>query len=242
MKKGKNAIWTVLSLSLALAGSLLIAQETEIRPVTVGQPMPDFTLPLLHGGDFTLSNLKGKNILLIFPRGLAAEGRWCTIDNYKYAELVDFEKTAQIRQKYQVEVVYVFPYTTDIVQQWLESNPDQLEKIKTWKYPADLEKLDEQGKARLERSKRGFPKDLHMNKGDVPTPFPILIDAERKVSKGLGIFAAEWGGSKVDQCITSVFIVDKNGTLQFKYIGQNTWDRPSYEYLFQTLEQINKSK
>ena len=85
-----------------------------------------------------------------------------------------------------------------------------------------------------------FPKDLSLEKGSVPTPFPLLIDADRKVSKGLGLFATEWGGSKVDQCITSVFIVDKKGICQFKYVGQSTTDRPEYEVLFKTLDQLNK--
>jgi peroxiredoxin len=76
----------------------------------------------------------------------------------------------------------------------------------------------------------------------VPTPFPILIDAERKLSKGLGIFSTEWSGSKVDQNIPSVYIIDKNGMLKFKYIGQNTWDRPSYENLFKILKLINKGE
>ena len=43
----------------------------------------------------------------------------------------------------------------------------------------------------------------------------------------------------MDQCITSVFIVDKKGILQFKYIGQNTTDRPEYDFLFQTLDRMN---
>jgi len=45
------------------------------------------------------------------------------------------------------------------------------------------------------------------------TPFPILIDADRKLSKGLGLFMTEW--------------------------GQNTVDRPEYDYLFKVLEVVN---
>jgi len=230
----------VALLVVAWTSPLAFSQAADIRPVTVGQPMPDFTLPAFQGGTFSLSTLKGKNVLLVFPRGFAAEARWCTIDNYKYAELVDFEKTAEIRKKYNVEVVFVFPYGQDVVKQWVESNPDQLEKIKGWKNPPDPAKLDDQGKARMERWRTSYPKEFSMDKGKVPLPFPLLIDADRKVSKGLGLFATEWGGSKVDQCITSVFIVDKKGIVQFKYIGQNTTDRPEYEFLFKTLARINK--
>jgi len=49
----------------------------------------------------------------------------------------------------------------------------------------------------------------------------------------------EWGGSKVDQNIPSIYIVDAGGILQFKYLGQNTVDRPEYDYLFKVLEVIN---
>lgn len=231
----------ILLFSPFLVCSLIFSQQTEITLVTVGQPMPDITLPTYQGTDMSLSSLKGKNVLIVFPRGFAAQGHWCTICNYKYAELVDLEQKEEIRKKYNTEILYVLPYSSEVVSQWLESHPDQLEKIKSWKNPAEPEKLDEKGKRRMERMREAFPKDLSMKKGEIPTPFPILIDAERKVSKGLGIFATEWSGSKVDQDIPSVYIIDKKGILQFKYIGQNTWDRPSYEYLLEVLDWIKKS-
>jgi len=222
--------------------SLVFSQGTEIRPVTVGQSMPDFTLPVYQGGDLTFSSPRGKNVLLVFPRGFAREDYWCTICNYKYAELVDLEQKEQIRKKYNMEILYVLPYNKDVVKQWVESHPGQLEKIKNWKNPPEPDKLDEREKSRMERSRKAFPKDLSMKEGEVPMPFPILIDEERKLTKGLGIFATEWSGSKVDQLIPSVYIIDKQGILQFKYIGQNTWDRPSFDYLIKVLETINKSE
>ncbi len=229
-----------LTFSLGFISATLpsFSQEQDIRPVTLGEAMPDFTLPVFQGGEITLSSLRGKYVLLVFPRGYAAEGRWCTICHYKYAELLDLEKNEELRKKYDLEIVYVLPYPKDVISQWLEVLTDQLEKIKGWKYPAEPEKLDESGKTRMERSRKGFPKDLSLERGQKPAPFPILIDEQRKVAKGLGIFASEWSGSKVDQDIPSVFILDKKGIVQFKYIGQNTWDRPSYEYLTKILEMI----
>jgi peroxiredoxin len=228
------------ALALAFGGALLFGQAAEIKPVTIGRPMPAFSLPTFQGGTFDLAGLKGKNVMLIFPRGFAAEGRWCTIDNYKYAEIVDLDKTADIRKKYNVEIVFVFPYARDVVAQWVDDNPEQLVKIKDLKNPADPSKLDDQAKARMERWRTSYPKNLGMEKGKVPLPFPILIDADRKLSKGLGLFATEWGGSKVDQNMTSVFVVDKKGLLQFKYIGQSTVDRPEYDTLFKILDQLNR--
>ena len=243
MKKENRWLALVITLSsLAMFSGVILGQRTQIRPVTIGQPMPDFTLPSYQGGEMTLSSLKGKNILLIFPRGLAGEARWCHIDNYRYAELMDFEKKEEIRKKFNAEIIYVLPYTPEIVKKWVESNPEQLQDIEEWKNPTEPEKLDERGKKRMKFFRKAFPKNFAFKEGEVPAPFPILIDAERNVSKGLGIFTTEWSGSKVDQCMSSVFIVDKEGVLQFKYIGQSTWDRPSFEYLIKMLERINKGE
>jgi peroxiredoxin len=236
-KVAAAAACAFLLLALSLPG---FSQQAAIRPVSVGQPMPDFTLPVYQGGSLTLSSLKGKNVILMFPRGYAAEGAWCTICNYKYAELVDLEQAREIRKKYNAEILVVLPYSADIVKQWLDVVPAQLEKIKRTKNPAEPDKLDEKGKTSMARYRMLFPKDLSMKPGEVPTPFPILVDADRTVSKGLGLFMTEWSGSKVDQNIPTYYIVDKNGVVQFKYLSQNTADRPDYEYLFKILDWINK--
>ncbi len=47
-------------------------------PAMAGLPMPDFTLPIYGGGEFSLSKNRGKNILLFFLRG-SLGNRWCTI-------------------------------------------------------------------------------------------------------------------------------------------------------------------
>lgn len=220
------------------------SQEAEVRavPVVVGQPMPDFTLPVYQGGALTLSSLRGKNVLILFPRGYAAENYWCTICNYRYVELAELEKAQKIREKYNVEVLVVFPYARDTVKAWLEALPGQLETVRNTKNPADPSKLDEKGKTRMARFRQLFPADYALEKGAILAPFPILVDGERKVSKSLGLFQTEWNGSKVDQNIPSVYIVDANGVLQFKYLGQNTVDRPGYDYLFKVLEVINSAK
>ena len=236
----KTALFAVIV--LAMACGLAAAQEVETKPVTVGQPMPDFTLPAYQGGTVTLSALKGKNVMIIFPRGYAAENYWCTICNYKYAELVELERTQEIRKKYNVEVLIVLPYGPDVVKAWVDVLPEQLDKVKERKHPADPAKLDDKGKQSMERYRRLFPLDLSVKKGEVPTPFPILIDADRKLSKSLGLFMTEWSGDKADQNIPSIYIVDAGGTLQFKYLGQNTLDRPEYDYLFKVLEVVNGTR
>ncbi len=217
-------------------------QEVPFKPAIIEQPMADFTLPAYQGGTVTLSSLKGKNVMIVFPRGYADVNYWCTICNYRYVELAEIENAQQLRKKFNVEILFVFPYGREVVKSWIEALPDQLQKIHDTKFPADPSTLDETAKRRMERWRGFFPKDLHLNKGEIVDPFPVLIDADRKVSKTLGLFQTEWTGSKVDQNIPSVFIVDKNGILLFKYMGQNTTDRPSYDYLFTVLDVINSGK
>lgn len=220
------------------------AQKPEPRPqpAVVGQPMADFTLPVYQGGTLTLSSLRGKNVLILFPRGYAAENTWCTICNYRYVELTELEKAKKIREKYNLEILVVFPYARDIVTAWLEALPAQLDIVRATKNPADPSKLDDKAKTRMERFRQLFPNDYSVEKGELLAPFPILVDGERTLSKKLDLFRNEWSGSKADQNIPSVYIVDANGILQFKYLGQNTVDRPGYDYLMKVLEVINSSK
>lgn len=218
------------------------AAEPRPQPAVIGQPMADFTLPVYQGGTLTLSSLRGKNVLLLFPRGWAAENYWCTICNYRYVELAELEKARKIQEKYNVQVLVVFPYPRDVVKTWLEALPGQLETVRATKNPADPSKLDDKGKARMQRFRELFPNDYALDKGAVLAPFPILVDGEQILSKRLDLFRKEWGGGKADQNIPSVYIVDADGVLQFKYIGQNTVDRPSYDYLFKVLEVLNAGR
>jgi peroxiredoxin len=220
------------------------AQATEPRPqpALVGQPMADFTLPVYQGGTMTLSSLRGKNVLILFPRGWAAENYWCTICNYRYVELAELEKAQKIQEKYNVQVLVVFPYPRDVITSWLEALPGQLDSIRTTKNPPDPSKLDERGKSRMARFRELFPNDYSLKKGEVLSPFPILVDGEQTLSKRLDVYRLEWSGGKAPQNIPSVYIIDADGVLQFKYIGQNTVDRPSYDYLMRVLEVLNSKK
>lgn len=234
---------SLISITLAfvlLAGIGFAAEE--IRPVSILQPMPDFTLPVYQGGEIAVSQLKGKNVLLIFLRGYARENSWCHVCNYQYAELAELEKSQQIRKKYNVEILFVLPYSKEIIEDWVAKFPDQLVDIEKYKNPPEPEKIDEKGKARVERMKKVFPKSFSYEKGKVPLPFPIIVDAERILSKGLGIFAPEWSGSKVDQNIPTIYIIDPKGIVQFKYISQNTFDRPGPDYLLKFISFLNKEK
>jgi hypothetical protein len=47
-----------------------------------------------------------------------------------------------------------------------------------------------------------------------------------------------WDGSAVDQNIPTVFLLDKSGAVRFKYMSQNTFDRPNAAYLAKVLEKM----
>lgn len=233
----------------ALLGCLLIFgsqgsafSQDEIRPVTLGQVMPEFSLPLHPEGELALKELKGKNVVLIFPRGLAGKDHWCHVCNYQYAELVEWEQKEQIREKLNVEIIFVLPYSAAMVKEWVAAFPQQFLDIKNWKYPPEPEKMTEQQKQRAARIANFFPKDYMYEAGRIPTPFPILIDADRTLTKGLGIFTTEWSGSKIEQNIPSIIILDKAGVVQFKYMSQNTFDRPNAEYLFKVVSILENEK
>jgi len=240
IKKYSFVLLLCLALGFGSAGSTFGASE--IRPVTLGQAMPEFSLPLFPEGELNITSLKGKNVMLIFPRGLAGKDHWCHVCNYQYAELVEWEKKHNIREKLNVEILFVLPYSAVMVKEWIAAFPQQLMDIKKWKYPPEPDKLTDQQKQRAARLGKYFPQDYMYEAGKVPAPFSILIDADRILTKGLGIFTMEWSGSKIEQNIPTILILDKMGVVQFKYMSQNTFDRPNAEYLFKVISVLENEK
>lgn len=218
------------------------AQQTDIKPVSLGQPMPDFNLPVYQGGELRFSSLIGKTVILVFPRGLASKTGWCHVCPYQYSELVEADQQQQIRKRNNLEILWILPYSKEMVGQWIDIFPNQLMDIENAKNPPKDQPQDERAVRRTETYRREFPKSYHYEKGKVPMPFPILVDADRTLSKGLGIFTEEWSGSKAEQNIPSIFIVDPKGIVQFKYISQNTFDRPHLPYLLKMVDFIHRAK
>jgi len=209
--------------------------NAQMQPAMLNQPMNNFTLPTYDGKTISLSDYKGKNVLVVFPRIFAAEGRWCSICNYQYAEMLDLAKKA--KEKYNLEILYVIPFSEKTTQNWIDAFPDQMVYIEQMKTPKDN---TEQSKRRSEFAKNYFLNKHEFKKGEVPTPFPILIDSARTVSKSLGLFTTEWNGSKVEQNIPTVYLLDKNGILKFKYVSQTTADRPKNDYLIDVFDKFLK--
>lgn len=226
--------------ALVPVAALLLVYPTAVggqAPVMVGQPMPDFTLTAIQGGEVSLSSLRGKSVLLIFPRGKSGGGL-CHVCHYQYAELKEYDQMQGMRQRHNLEILFVLPYDLETVQGWVNAFPAQLQDIENWKNPPDEATLDERQRARMESVRRFYPKHFEYEPGSIPLPFPVLIDADRKVSQGIGLFTTNWGGAEVEQNVPTVFILDTEGVVQFKYHSQTTVDRPGPEYLTKVIERL----
>jgi peroxiredoxin len=198
--------------------------------------MPDFTLPVYQGGEITLSELRGKNVVMVFPRGRSRPGSWCHICPYQHSEFVEYEEQTSWRKRANLEILYVLPYGREEIEEWIDAYPQLLQDNENAKNPPDLADLDEAGRARVERARQIYPKTFSAVQGQVPTPFPILVDGDHEVSQGLGFFTTDWSGSTAEQNVPTVLIIDSDGTLRFKYMSQNTIDRPPLEYLVQFVD------
>ncbi len=228
----------VLFLLLVVAGAALLpAQATPIEPANFGAMFPDFTLPAVQGGEISLAALKGKNVMIVFPRGRVAD-HWCQICHYQYAELAELEKTLQFRKKFNLEVLFVLPYDRATVQHWVDIFPEQMAVIEKWKNPTAEELKNPRAKAWMEQVRLLLPKSILVSKKNIPLPFPVLVDGERKLSQGLQLFTMAWDFSYVEQNIATVFILDDEGRVRFKYYSQSTADRPGAEYLLKFAERM----
>jgi alkyl hydroperoxide reductase subunit AhpC len=67
---------------------------------------------------------------------------------------------------------------------------------------------------------------------------PVLVDEHRTLSRQVKIFTNFWDGISSEQNMASVFIIDKDGILKFKYISQMTEDRPSVGYFLDFIKKM----
>jgi peroxiredoxin len=226
----------------ALALSLLLAPAalaTDVHPALIGQRFPDFELAALQGGPVSLASLAGRNVVVVVPRVRYGDGKWCTICNYGYAELAALDAARGFRKALDAEVVYLVPFGKEMTEAWIEATPEELAKIGGWKNPTEAEKADAGRMLLAQNARRLLSMDLSAEKGKVPKPFPILLDAERAVTGPLGLFATEWAGAKAEQGVPAVFVLDGKGIVRYKHVAQNTpWDRPDGTTILDVLASV----
>ena len=206
--------------------------------LTLGQPFPDFTLTNHDGNQIQLSKLIGKNVLLIFPRGKFREG-WCRACHYQYADLARLDKEHNIRDKHDLEILFVLPYSMDEVKLWSTIFPSQMGIIERWKNPTEAQQANTGYMAFVKNVRTAFPLDFKFDdENPAPLPFPVLADEDHQFSTRLGLFTTFWDFNYFEQNEPIIFILDKEGKIRFKYKSQVTLDRPSAEYLIEFVEKM----
>ena len=220
--------------------SLLVPRKdiglSQMLAATSGEPMPGFSLPVHGGGKYTLNEHKGKNILLMFPRGWVGNS-WCAFCPYQYLDLAELEKKEQIMKKYNLEIVFVMPYNDERITEWLVKFPETMKTLEGIKNPpAGTSGMQ---KEFADWTKAHFPHSFDLS-GGVPNTFPVLCDEQRTLSKQLKLFTAFWDGASSEQNVAAIYLIDKNGILRWKYISQMTEDRPSTEHLMQVIRETLK--
>ena len=230
-----NGAWKVIN-CISIPNANL--PPVQYMTVTAGDKMPDFTLPVYGGGDFTLSKNKGKNIMLIFPRGWIGN-QWCPYCPYQYLELENMQKTSNIEKKYNVKIMFVMPYSRERVKDWMEKFPDAMQTVQSIKNPQQQPVKGSIQEYYVDWARNSFPLQFEVKENDVHNTIPVLVDENRTLSRQLKIFTRFWDGIQAEQNMASVFIIDKDGTLRFKYIGQMTEDRPGVQYLLEVLKNMD---
>lgn len=221
-----------------VAGPPVLASEP-LRPAILGDPLPAISLPALQGGEVSLAGLKGRNVVIVFPRVQYGENKWCTICNYGYAELAALDAAESFRRELNTEVLFVVPFGREITERWIDATPAELAKVRSWKTPKED---SEKARAFAARARRHLPLDLPPGEGRPALPFPILLDADRAVTGGLGLFRTEWGGAKADQLVPSVFVLDREGVVRYKHVAQeSTWDRPTGREIVDVVRALERA-
>lgn len=230
--------FSIILFFLLFVSTIAYSQNENVKIGIVGDKFSNFNLKTFQGNQVSMSDLKGKNILLISSRGKYNDLYWCGICSYQYAEFADLDLTQNIRKKYNMEILFLLPYNKDTVESWKANYPKGLAYINKLRNTTDLEKLSTDQKNWISYVKEHFPKSFNYADKDLPLQLPILLDEKQEVSKGLDLMRMEWGGTKVLQNVPAVYIIDENGVLRFKYISQATEDRPSAKYILDYIESI----
>lgn len=211
--------------------------QSQTTPV-LGQPFPDFTLKSYTGESITLSKLRGKNVLLIFPRGKFRNG-WCRACHYQYADLARLQAEQDILKKYNLEILFVLPYSMDEVKLWTTIFPSQMGIIERWKNPTEEQQADPSFMEFVKTVRVAFPIDFKFDKNHPASlPFPVLADEDHKFSMSIGLFTTFWNLNYFEQNEPTIFILDVDGNVRFKYKSQVTLDRPSADYLIEFIEKM----
>jgi peroxiredoxin len=65
-------------------------------------------------------------------------------------------------------------------------------------------------------------------------PFPFLLDEDRAATKAYGVYN-RLALDAIDIAKPATFVVDRNGTIRFIYVGKNQLDRAPLEQVMEAL-------
>jgi len=228
----------LLILSILTTSLYIHAQNEGMFPVTINEKIPEYSFMDIDGNKISSGDLAGKKVMLIFIRGKVTKSIWCPICHYQYLELAGLEKKEDLRKKYNMEIFFVLPYSTDSLQNWVEAFPKSIQTIENWKYPKNLDSLPQATKEWMIYAKEFFPETYTEFPQKADLSLPVVFDQDQSLSKGLQIYREEWGGTIVEQNVPTIFILDENSIVLFKYFSQITNDRPNAIYLKKYLENM----
>jgi peroxiredoxin len=231
----RNLTYKIIAVAIMLVSISLKAQEKS-SPAIMGEKFPDFKMLSHEGKQVWFSDLKGKKVILIFPRGKYSDAYWCGLCHYQYAEMVKLEIEKKIREKNHLEIYFVLPYPKDSVSKWIVDLPGSMAYIEKKKKPENPN--DEKQKKSADAFARACPVTINYKDGKFPFTIPVLIDPDHSFSSKLGIYREEWDGTKTGQNVPTIFILDEQGIVKFKFMAQNTFDRPHVEYLFEFVKKM----
>jgi hypothetical protein len=178
--------------------------------------------------------------LLISSRGKYNDNYWCGICFYQYADFADLVLNQKICDKYNMEVLFLLPYNRDTIANWEKNFLNGLAYLEKVKNPSNPENQNDGQKAWMNYARKHYPKSFNYADNKIPMPIPVLMDEKQEVSKGLDILRTEWDGTKTLQNVPTVYFIDKEGILRFKYLSQSTTDRPTSEYILNYIESVLK--
>lgn len=245
-KRNRNRKKRIVGIMLTAVFSMVMffltfafAQRKPLDLALLGNELRDFSLPFYQGGTFTLSEFRGKNVLLHFPRGYYDKDWWCDICAYQYFDLVNENEKRNLAELFNLEIVVVLPYDTKTIGKWLLDMPKVYRSLANWKF-IDPDSAGDREMNWSAYVKEYFPKEFDYKRGNVPIPFKILVDADHALSERLDIFRTEWWGTQVDQNVPTTILLDGEGRVVFKHVSQYTLDRPSVAYLIKIMETFLK--
>ena len=238
MPKHENVIMKKTIIILLTVSCAVFSQNENIYPVTINEKFPDFILNTHDGGQLSLADLKGNKAMLIFIRGRVTNEVWCPICHYQYLEMVQMEKSEDLREKYNLEIFFIMPYSSDTLDHWISAIPTSLNTIEGWKHPVNPDGVTDNQKEWAQYCLKFFPFSFEFSTEKFELTLPILFDEDHSVSEGLNLFRNEWGGTTVEQNVPAIFILDEAGFVKFKYFSQYTNDRVDAKYLMKYLKQM----